>query len=165
MGVAILGQTEREKNLRANRARIAIVLFIATAIVAGCNRRPASRSGQAHQLKKSDLSVAEQKYGVAPIPDKSVTYQPDVIVVGGGADAVRSLSSSGITWTIDAHAPRAAELAAGKIIFLTNRAVGRVLDVRKDGDNLAVTLGPVLLTDIIRQCDIRIDAMPIDFTT
>ncbi|MCU1383198.1 MAG: hypothetical protein JWL71_1895 [Acidobacteria bacterium] len=150
--------------MTTHRTRILVLLCTAVAVAAGCSRRPPSRSAQVHQLKKSELSVAEQKYGVAPIPDKSVTYQPDVIVVGGGADAVRSLSSSGITWTIDAHAPRAAELAEGKIIFLTNLAVGRVLDVRKDGDNLAVTLGPVTLTDIIRQCDIRIDAMPIDFT-
>lgn len=143
--------------------RMLVVLFIAVAIVEGCGRRPSSRSSSLHQLKKSDLTAAELKYGMAPTPDPSVTYQPAVIVVGGGADAVRSLSSTGLTWTIDAHAPHADELVEGKIIFLTNRAVGRVLDVRRDGDNLAVTLGPVAITEIIRKCDIHIDAMPIDF--
>ena len=109
------------------------------------------------------MTASEVKYGIAPVPDPSVTYQPDVIIVGGGADAVRALSSTGLTWTIDAAAPRASELAEGKIVFLTNRAVGRVLDVRKDGSNLAVTLGPVAITDIIRDCDIRPGPMPIDF--
>jgi hypothetical protein len=140
-----------------------VALLIAFAIVEGCGRRRSSRSSSLHQLKKSDLTAAEVKYGMAPMPDPSVTYQPAVVVVGGGADAVRAISGSGLTWTIDAHAPHADELTEGKIIFLTNRAVGRVLDVRRDGDNLAVTLGPVAITEIIRKCDIHIDAMPIDF--
>jgi hypothetical protein len=55
-----------------------------------------------------------------------------VIVVGGGADAIRAQSSNGFIWTIDGHAPHAADLAPGKIFFLTNRAVGRVLDIRND---------------------------------
>lgn len=109
------------------------------------------------------MTASEVKYGIAPVPDPSVTYQPDVIIVGGGADAVRALSSTGLTWTIDASAPRAGELAEGKIIFLTNRVVGRVLDVRKNGGNLSVTLGPVLITDVIRDCDIHFAPIPIDF--
>jgi hypothetical protein len=52
--------------------------------------------------------------------------------------------------------------APGKILFMTNRAVGRVLDVRK-GWQSRCHVGPVALTDIIRDCHIHIDAMPIDF--
>src|SRR4051812_15141031 len=110
-----------------------VVLFVAVSMAAGCGRRQTSRSGTAHQLKRSELTAAEQKYGVAPTPDPTVTYQADVIVVGGGADAIRAQSPNGFIWTIDAGAPHAADLAAGKIMFLTNRAVGRVLDVRKEG--------------------------------
>jgi hypothetical protein len=113
-------------------------------------------------LKKSELSVAEQKYGVAPIPGPSVTYQPDVIVVGGGGDAIRAQSSNGFIWTIDAKAPRADELAPGKIFFMTNRAVGRVLDVRKNGGDLIVAVGPVDIVEVVRDADIKI-SMPIDF--
>jgi len=138
------------------------VLFVALAVVAGCGRRRSGRSGPARQLKKSELSVAEQKYGIAPTPDPSVTYQPDVIVVGGGADAIRAQSANGFIWTIDGNAPHAAELVAGKIFFMTGRAVGRVLDVRKDGGNLVVVVGPVDLTEVIREAHVRID-MPIDF--
>src|SRR4051812_36883705 len=125
---------------------------------------PARRSSAFRQLKRSDMTAAEVKYGIAPTPDPSVTYQPDVIIVGGGADAIRGLSTNGLTWTIDANAPRASELAAGRVLFLTNRAVGRVLDVRKEGAELAVTLGPVLITDVIRDCNIKPGPIPIDFS-
>ena len=138
------------------------MLVVAIAVVSGCGRRRSSRSGPARQLKKSELTVAEQKYGIAPIPGPSVTYQPDVIVVGGGGDAIRAQSSNGFIWTIDAKAPRAAELVPGKIFFMTNRAVGRVLDVRKDGGNLIVVLGPVNLTDVVREAHLEIHT-PIDF--
>jgi hypothetical protein len=148
--------------LPGHRTRILVVLFLGLAIVAGCGRRRSSRSGAAHQLKKSEMSLAEQKYGIAPIPDSSVTYQPDVIVVGGGADAIRAESSNGFIWTIDGNAPHAVDLVPGKIFFLTGRAVGRVLDVHKDGNNLVVVVGPVDLTEVIRDADIHID-MPIDF--
>jgi hypothetical protein len=140
------------------------VSLLALAVIGACGRkRGTSRTGPPRQLKKSDMTAAEVKYGIAPTPDPSVTYQPNVVLVGGGADAIRALSSTGLTWTIDASAPHAGELAEGKIIFLTNRAVGRVLDVRKDGGNLAVTLGPVLITDVIRDCDIDYGPIPIDF--
>jgi hypothetical protein len=109
------------------------------------------------------MSAAEQKYGIAPIPDSSVTYQPDVIVVGGGADAIRAQSSNGFIWTIDGHAPHAAELVPGKVFFLTNRAVGRVLDVRKDASgDLVVIVGPVNLEEIAKEAHLDIQT-PIDF--
>jgi len=148
--------------LPRHRTRTLVVLCVALAVVAGCGRRRANRSGPARQLKKSELSVAEQKYGIAPIPDASVTYQPDVIVVGGGADAIRAQSANGFIWTIDGSAPHAAELVPGKIFFMTGRAVGRVLDVRTDGGNLVVVVGPVDLTEVVREAHISID-MPIDF--
>ena len=132
-------------------------------MVCWCGRNKPSGLLHVHQLKRSDLTAAQITYGIAPVPDPSVIYQPSVILVGGGPEAVRSLSSTGLTWTIDASAPHADELVEGKIMFLTGRAVGRVLDVRKEGRNLAVTLGPVPITDIIRKCDLQFDPIPIDF--
>jgi len=46
---------------------------------------------------------------------------------------------------------------------LTNRAVGRVLGIRKDDDNLVLMLGPVDLVEVVRKADIHIAGMPIDF--
>jgi hypothetical protein len=140
---------------------VALVLVIA--LVTGCSKHGSSTSGAPHQLKKSDLTVAEQKYGVAPVPDKSVTYQPDVIIVGGGAAAIREQSSNGFIWTIDARAPHADDLVPGKVFFMTNRAVGRVLEVHKSGSDLVVTVGPVDITEIVSEAHIHIVDMPINF--
>jgi hypothetical protein len=144
-------------------ARLRLIgFFLAIGMIAACSKHISPSTGAPHQLKKSDLSESERKYGIAPIPDKSVTYQPDVIVVGGGADAIRGQSSTGFIWTIDAHAPHADELATGKVFFMTNRAVGRVLEAHKSGDDLVITLGPVDITDIISEAHIHIVNMPID---
>jgi hypothetical protein len=148
-------------------------LLSALTLVYGCGQRgPAgadaggargsSRNSAPHQLKKSDLTAAERKYGIAPVPDSSVIYQPDVILVGGGPEAIRSEDPNGLAWTIDANAPHAAELAPNKVFFMTGRAVGRVINVRKEGGNLVVIAGPVTLTDIIKHADIAIKGMPID---
>jgi hypothetical protein len=141
-----------------------IEAFLAFALLAGCNNQSSSRIGQPHQLKRSELSDSERKYGIAPIPDKSVTYQPDVIVVGGGAAAIRAESSNGFEWTIDAKAPHAADLAVGKVLFMTNRAVGRVLDVHSSGGDLIVVVGPVDITELVKEAHIHITDMPIDFS-
>ncbi len=138
--------------------------LIAVVIVTGCaEKKPALHAGPAHQIKKSEMSLAEQKYGIAPIPDSSVTYQPDVIVVGGGAESVRAQDPNGFIWTIDASAAHADELEPGKVLFMTNRVVGRVLDVRKQGADLVVVIGPVNITEIVRDADIRVADLPINF--
>jgi hypothetical protein len=142
--------------------RTLVVALVALALIAGCGRRHANGGGAARQLKKSEMTASERKYGVAPIPDATVTYQPDVVVVGGGGDAIRAQSTNGFIWTIDASAPRANELVPGKIFFMTNRAVGRVLDVRKNGADLIVIVGPVNLTDVVQEAHVAID-IPIDF--
>jgi hypothetical protein len=130
---------------------------------AGANAPPVRNIATPRQIKRSEMSAAEQKYGIAPTPDPNIEYQPDVVLVGGGADSVRSQDGNGFIWTIDANAARAGDLAPGKIMFLTNRAVGRVLGVRKDGGNLVLVLGPVDLVEVVRKADIHIADMPIDF--
>jgi hypothetical protein len=163
------------------RARVLFTIIVALA--SGCSKRPDAESAAppsspsapsshsaaarpantaARQLKKSELSEAERRFGVAPVPDATVTYQPDVIIVGGGAAAIRSQDPNGFRWTIDAGAPRARDLVPGKIFFMTGRAVGRVLDVRPQGSDLIVTVGPVTLTEVIRDAHIHIVDMPID---
>ena len=108
------------------------------------------------------MSEAEIKYGIAPMPSSAVTYQPDVIIVGGGPDVIRSQSGSGFIWTIDASAPHADELQEGRVLFLTNRAVGRVLALQRTGDALVVAIGPVDLTEIVSEAHIHIPETPID---
>jgi hypothetical protein len=100
------------------------------------------------------MSEAETRFGVSPRLDKRVTYQPDVIVMEQGAEAIREPSTDGFTWTIDANAQGASDIEPGKIVFATGRVVGRVLKVARKGNNLDVTLGPVELTDVIQEAHI-----------
>ncbi|MEO6260727.1 MAG: hypothetical protein ABIP63_10265 [Thermoanaerobaculia bacterium] len=132
--------------------------------IAACRERsaPTAADGSAPPPGKSAaLSDQELAYGRAPVPDPGITYRSDVIVVGGGAAMVRSVSGDSLTWSIDARAPHLDELKPGKVMFLTGRAVGRVLNLERRGDVVAVTLGPVDLTDIISDGTISIHA-PID---
>ena len=104
---------------------------------------------------------AELTYGRAPVAGGGITYQPDVVLVGGGADVVRSVSGDSMTWTIDASAPHIADLEPGKVMFLTGRGVGRVLQLEHRDDVVVVTLGPVDLTDVIYDGEINVST-PID---
>ncbi len=108
-------------------------------------------------LAKRQLTPAELKYGRAPQRDPSVVYEPDVVIVDRGSEAIRALSADGLTWTIDARAPHVDELTVGKIAFVTGRCVGRVLQSTRDGDTLRLVLGPVELTDIFQSLDVTLD--------
>lgn len=55
----------------------------------------------------ASLTPNERKWGISPTRNDKVTYQPDVIVMEHGPDAVRGMASNGLTWTIDANAPHA----------------------------------------------------------
>jgi hypothetical protein len=113
-------------------------------------------------LSPDELTETERKFGVAPRRHESVTYQPDVIIVENGSEVIREMGGDGMTWTLDAQAVAQHDIQPGKVIFLTSRAVGRVLATERKGDALAVILGPVDLGDVIRDCDIHV-SQPIDF--
>jgi hypothetical protein len=135
-------------------------LIVAIGIAAaGCTRRAttAATDPAAGPMTSSDpakLSEAEIRYGASPKPDSRVTYQPNVIVMEHGAEAIRSQSADGFTWSIDANAPGAADIQPDKILFATGRVVGRVLKVERKGGNFDVTLGPAELTDIFEEAHI-----------
>jgi hypothetical protein len=125
------------------------------ALAPGCARE---NSGEP-VMSSGGNTEAVLAYGHGPQPNPSVRYQPDVVVIGGGPDVIRSLSEDGLTWTIDADAAGARDLSPGKIMFATSRAVGRVFDIERRGRDVAVTIGPVGLTEVIRDATIRIDQL------
>ncbi|WP_146167648.1 hypothetical protein [Micromonospora sp. MH33] len=114
----------------------------------GSDPAPGKTSG--YTLAGTELTESEFRYGLAPRPHMDVTYQPDVVLVEGGADAVRSVTADGLTWTIDAKAKGASELTPGKVMFVTSRGVGRVVAAQRAGDAIAVTIAPVEFTEVIR---------------
>jgi hypothetical protein len=112
----------------------------------------------------ASLSLAEFQYGASPTRSGDVTYQPDVVVMEHGADAIHGYSSDGLTWLLDPNAPHVAELQPNKIMFATGRAVGRVLAVTKQGNDVAVTLGPAALTDIVSDVQMSFE-QPVDLSS
>jgi hypothetical protein len=112
--------------------------------------------------KPSDLTAAERQWGVGPRRGPNVTYQPDVVLIDEGPDAVVGLAPNGVEWIIDGDSSQAKDLQPGKILFATSRVVGRVLHTRKQGNDVAVVIGPVELTEVVSDLEIKFQA-PIDF--
>lgn len=127
-----------------------MALACVAALAAGCGRLGAGGSEQ-----------ADLRYGYGPKPDSSVVYQPDVVLVGGGSRAIRSVSGDGFTYVVDGDAKGIGDVAPGKIMFVTSEAVGRVVKVERSGGDKAVTLAPVRLTDVVRDGHFTFD-QPLD---
>lgn len=147
--------------------RFAVISILQVAIVgvSGCGRTPphsvtpstasTNPSGDGAGLAEPPvLSDAEVRFGASLVPNSQITYQPDVIVLARGAEAIKSQSSDGFTWTLDANAPGASQIQPNKILLATGRIVGRVLKLERRGDDLAVTLGPVELTEVFEEAHI-----------
>ncbi|RIV38470.1 hypothetical protein D2L64_13145 [Micromonospora radicis] len=126
---------------------LAVVVVVATGTActggAGRDRPRVAVGGQ-------ELSDQEYRYGQAPRPYRAVTYQPDVVLIEDGAEAVRSVTVDGLTWTLDTAARGVSDLAPGSVMFASSRGVGRVVDVRHAAGDTVVTIAPVELTEVIR---------------
>ncbi|MBS1803478.1 MAG: hypothetical protein JST28_08925 [Acidobacteria bacterium] len=116
------------------------------------------RRSMLRPLDVSTMSETEKKYGRAPQLDPSVEYQPGIILMTQGDKAIRSVGTDGMSWTFDANAPHVNEFEQGKIVFATGRAVGRILYVKHEADTVKVVLGPIQLTDVIRNGDFGMSA-------
>jgi hypothetical protein len=143
----------------------ALAVAVATlASATACTKSSGGRANdssaalQPHAGGRVTLTGNELRYGSSVKRDAGIVYQPGVVIIGGGADSVRSVSANGLVWTIDAHAPGAQDLAVGKVLAATSLGTGRVLNLTRQGDTDEVLLGPVSLTDVIRDADIRSSA-------
>jgi hypothetical protein len=126
---------------------------------------PEAEAG-ATMLKPVDphgFTPSELQFGRPPRLDPSVTYQPNVLVMERGDTAIRSMDSNGMVWHFDANAPQVDQITQGKVIFATERCVGRVGAVKRDGDDVAVVLEPVQITDVIQQGHFAYN-QPLDLT-
>lgn len=130
----------------ANRAIGLVVALTLLATLVGCVPTP-------KVTPKDPYAAAEVSYGGTPIAGQGANFQPDVVLIGAGGAAVDSVTQDGITWTLKAESPGVSDLAVGKIMFVTGRGVGRVLAVQRAGGTAAVTIGPVTITDVIRDGD------------
>ncbi len=67
------------------------------------------------------------------------------------------MSDNGFIWTIDGNAPGLDTLKVGKVLFMTSRAAGRVVAMQPAGADLAVTLSPVQITEVIKDGDLHVN--------
>lgn len=137
----------------SGRVTRGIALTLAVAVVASC--AGGDGGGTVTVSRTARLSGDERRYGAGFAEHSAITYQPDVVILGGGPSSVRSVSSDGLVWTIDGGAKGADELRPGKVLLATNLAAGRVLAVDDVGGDKRVALGPVALTDVIEDGTIR----------
>jgi hypothetical protein len=141
----------------------AIAALAAVAVtLAACTHGGGSSTGTApHEggagqaVGRASLTGNQRHYGADVRPDQGIVYQPNVVLIGGGADAVRSVSSNGLVWTIAGDAPGVRDLAVGKIMAVTSLGIGRVLKSTRVGADQQVVLGPVSLTDVVRDASIH----------
>lgn len=149
--------------MRASTVTRLGVSFICAAMLfaaaCGANGGEASKSPDAKPSTAQGLTPkqAEIMYGGGVKPDPSVTFQPDVVVVEGGPQIVRSVSEDGFVWTIDAHAKGAADVKPGKVMFATAKALGRVETADRKGDDLVVKLAPVDIPAVFKDAKLSID--------
>ena len=152
-----------------NRRAIVAAAALVAGLAATCLQRDRDgstvqeSSGPSRLLRLDELTEAERRYGHSAQQSATVTYQPDVVLLPAGAEAIRGASTDGITWTIDPGATGADEIRPGTVLLLTSRAAGRVLGVRKEAGGLQVVLGPVQITEIIRDGDFTLD-QPVDLS-
>jgi hypothetical protein len=142
--------------------KLSTVACVLLAAASCAKREEGVSAGPPRLVSPSELTAQERRFGVAPTRNSRVTYQPGVIIVENGADAIRGMRGNGMVWVVDARTVAEHDIQPGKVVFLTSRAVGRVLSMERAGDSVALTLGPVELGDVIRDCDIQLEA-PIDF--
>jgi hypothetical protein len=117
-----------------------------------------------HPLKLGEMTESERRWGMAPKRGAGIVYQDDIILMEHGDQAIRSFASNGLSWNFDANAPQVNEIQPGKIVFATGRAVGRVLAVQRNGDQVSAILGPVQLTDLVKQGKFMYD-QPLDLNS
>jgi hypothetical protein len=140
------------------RRGTAILIAVAIVTLAACSSGGTGKGGGGGQV---DLSAAEQRYGPAASKAPNFTYQSDVVMIENGPQAIRRVSSDGLTWTMDKNARGVADLRPGKVMYASSRALGRVMHIEPAGDDVAVMLAPIQLTDLIKDGKISIDE-PLD---
>ena len=135
------------------------IVTVAAVVASACGGGASSGGGT--QPRTGALTKAELRYGLAPDAHPKVTYQPDVVVVGGGADSVVSATADGTTFTLKADAPHLNDLEVGKVMVLTNQATGRVLSMKRTGAGVVVELVPVELGEVFKDAKLSFN-IPID---
>ncbi|HEX7094552.1 MAG TPA: hypothetical protein VF183_01625 [Acidimicrobiales bacterium] len=145
------------------RCVLALVIVLAL-VAAACTKGGDDDDAQAASDLDARFTTAELLYGLAPEDVPGVEYQDDVVIVEGGAQSIRGMSPDGLSWTIDGSAGGVDDVEVGSVLFVTGRAVGRVLAIEEVGDDRKFTVGPVELTEVYKELDLQFE-QPIDLAS
>lgn len=148
---------------RWSRTGAAGAFVVLLALASGCGLLDRDRPAGPTWSGAAPAGTDPNRYGSAPSPDADVTYQPDVVFVGGGPAAIRAASADGLTWLLDGKAPGVDRLAVDKVLYASSLAVGRIVQLRPEGDQVAVTLAPVRLGEVIRNGRLKV-SQPLDLS-
>ena len=180
---AVDGAVRRSASRRRPQNSGVVAFLVAVVSIAGCSTSPpappgapdralvdaggvpipAPHSGPPRLLNTSELSDAEKRFGISAERTANITYQPDVVLLRAGVNAIRALSDDGLVWTLDPNAEGIDDIQPGKVLLLSTRASGRVLAVTRTNAGIDVVLGPAEMTDIIREGSFSLD-QPVDLT-
>lgn len=93
---------------------------------------------------------AVARFGYGPPPLGTVDYEDDVVPIGTGPDAIKAVSTDWTSYTLDGSAPGVADLDVGKILFASSTAVGRIVELSRDGDDVVARIAPIELTELLK---------------
>ena len=133
------------------------IVVVAGLIMSSCVSQAPKTVVSSRPIRSSDVARLrgnELRYGVGYTQVAGVVYQPDTVMIGGGATSVRRVSAAGLTWTLDDKAPGVDKLAVGKIMLATSFGTGRVLRLTRSAGEVHVVLGPVAITEVFRDADL-----------
>lgn len=136
-----------------------IVSIVVLALLTAACTGPSGGDGK--PTPAGDLTPAERTYGLAPKKDPSITYQPEVVIIGGGASSVVSQSNSGVSVVLKTGAPGLSDAKPGKVVFVTGRIVGKVVGTKRTSAGVEVFMTPVQLTDVVKDAKIKVN-VPVD---
>lgn len=101
--------------------------------------------------------AAADRFGTAADPNPDVTYQPDVVVLPSGPDAIVAGSADGLAWTLDPGAQGVDGLDEGQVLFASSRVVGRIVSLDPTDQGVVATLAPVELGEIVKEGTLEFD--------
>jgi hypothetical protein len=153
------------RSVAIGKSLLPIALLLSLVWISSCSRKtaPGGAEGGASTGGASAAGVPAQFY-TPPGAVFQATYTANTVRIDMPTvkKTLRSVSPDGRVFVFDGSDPRLQELAKGKVMFLEHLGARRVLDVQKQGSQIALLTEAASLTDFIQDGHIQFTA-PINF--
>ncbi|MBS1848428.1 MAG: hypothetical protein JST73_09145 [Actinobacteria bacterium] len=149
-----------------------LAILSVSVVLAGCGGSSGTSSGARGKAGSSGGPTTTSPgskgggSGADPLPDASIKWADDVVVVRRTkGKTIKGKGNDGSSILLDGTNPDVKKLKVGSVMLLTGVGAGRVKQLDKVNGNVAVTFGPVELTDVVRDGDLKWDDTAIDLST